>query len=117
MAQVYLDQLIELMAEIGPCLSTTADLTAGHFFSGAAVYADGRICISFTSAGLAIKLPQELCDKVMEKGGKPLQYFPNAPIKKAYVVLPPGMLGDKEALCFWIDKSVEYVLTLPRPKK
>lgn len=118
MAQAYLDQLTDLMAELAPCLAATAGLTLRHFFSGAAVYADDRICISFTPAGFALKLPQDLRNELMkEKGAKSLQYFPSAPLKKAYVVLPQRMLDDKEALCFWVDKSIDYVLTLPRPKK
>ena len=118
MAQAYLDQLSELMAGLAPCLSTTADLTIRHFFSGAAVYAADRICISFTPAGFALKLPRDLRSELLaEKGVESLQYFPDAPLKKAYVVLPQRMLEETETLCFWVDRSIEYVLTLPRPKK
>jgi len=60
MAKEYLDRLNDLMAEIAPDVSTTANLEVKHFFSGAAVYADGRICISLTPAGFALKLPNSL---------------------------------------------------------
>jgi hypothetical protein len=46
-----------------------------HFFSGAALYADGRICLSLTSAGFAIKLPEESGNTLMnERGAKRLRY-------------------------------------------
>lgn len=106
------------MAEIASDVSTPASLEIKHFFSGAAVYADGRICISLTPAGFALKLPDDLRARLMkEKGTKNLQYFPGAPIKKDYVVLPQRLLDDRDRLCFWVEKSIEYVLTLPQPKK
>ena len=64
-------------------------LECKHFFSGAAVYVDGKICISLTPVGFAVKLPEESRTFLMnEKGAKPLRYFPKGPIKKEYVVLP-----------------------------
>lgn len=118
MAKKYLDRLNNLMAEIAPDVSTTANLEIKHFFSGAAVYADGRICISLTPAGFALKLPAGLRDELLtQEGTKNLQYFPEAPIKKDYVVLPQRMLDDRDTLCFWVDKGIEYVLTLPQPNR
>ena len=118
MAKQYLDMLSELMADISSNLSTTANLEIKHFFSGAAVYADGRMCITMTPAGFALKLPAGLRDELLaQEGTKHLQYFPEAPIKKDYVVLPQRMLSDRDTLCFWVDKSIAYVLALPQPKK
>lgn len=118
MTKEYLDRLNDLMAEIAPDISTTASLEVKHFFSGAAVYADGRICISLTPAGFALKLPEALRDELMkEEGTKNLLYFPKAPIKKDYVVLSQRQLDDRDRFCFWVENSIEYVLTLPQPEK
>ena len=114
MAKVYLEKLRFLMAELAPYMSTTASLEIKHFFSGAAVYADEHICITFTPAGFAMKLPEGSRNKlVKEKGAKSLQYFPGAPTKKEYVILPPSVVDDREMLSFWVGKSIEYVLTKP----
>ena len=112
MAKEYLGRLSDLIADIASNLSTSANLETKHFFSGAAAYADGRICISLTPAGFALKLPAGLRDELLrQEGTKNLQYFPGAPIKKNYVVLPQRMLDDRDTLCFWVDKSIEYLLT------
>jgi len=50
-----------------------------------------------------------------QKGAKHLQYFPEGPIKKDYVVLPKTMLKDMRTLRRWVRVSIEYVLTLPEP--
>lgn len=89
MAKAYYDRLSALMAGIAPNLSVKEDLEIKHFSSGAAMYADGRICISLTPAGFGLKLPGDLREElVQEEGLQPLRYFPKAPIKKEYVVLP-----------------------------
>ena len=114
MAKEFFEKLSDLMAEMAPYISTPASLVIKHFFSGAAVYADGHICVTFTPVGFAIKLPTELRDELMkENGAKSLQYFPRAPIKKDYVLLPQKVLEDRDLLSGWVGQSINYVLTLP----
>ena len=116
MAQIYLDKLSNMMAEIASEISQLKDLEIKHFFSGAAAYVDGRIFLSLTPAGFALKLPDGLRKELTrDKGAKYLRYFPKSPIKKNYVVLPMKILDDKDMLYFWVEKSIEYVLTLPKP--
>ena len=118
MAKEYVDKLTDLMADLAEDFSSPAPLEIKHFFSGAAGYAAGRICITFTPVGLALKLPEALRTELLqEKDTKHLRYFPKAPVKKDYVVLPQRMIDDRDTLRFWLEKSVAYVLTLPRTKK
>ncbi|HLQ27238.1 MAG TPA: TfoX/Sxy family protein [Acidiferrobacterales bacterium] len=118
MAQEYLQQLTALIRQSASGRFKGVKLECKHFFSGAAVYADGRICISLTPVGFAIKLPEESRNILLnEKGAKPLRYFPKGPIKKDYVVLPNAMLKDVKVLRRWVKISIEYVLSLPRSLK
>jgi hypothetical protein len=50
-----------------------------------------------------------------ERGAKPLRYFPKAPVKKDYVILPKAMLKDMKTLRRWMTVSVKYVLSLAAP--
>lgn len=116
MATEYLEQLTDLLQKTTPAKNKGVKLEYGHFFSGAAVYANGRICMSLTPAGFAIKLPEKSRNALLkQKGVKRLRYFPNGPIKKDYVVLPKTMLKDARTLRHWVRISIEYVLTLPEP--
>jgi len=118
MAREYLEQLSVLIEKATSGQSKGVKLECKHFFSGAAVYADGRICMSLTPVGFAIKLPEESRSVLLKvKGIKPLRYFPKGPVKKEYVVLPKTMLKDTKTLRRWVKKSIEYVLTLPKPVK
>ena len=118
MAKEYLEKLTAIMKRATARRFASVKFECKHFFSGAAVYADGRICMSYTPAGFAIKLPENHRDRLLQKKGtKCLRYFPKAPIKKDYVVMPDSMLKDTRTLRSWVKLTVEYVLTLPKPKK
>ena len=118
MAKEYLEKLSAIMNRVTARRFMNVKFECKHFFSGAAVYVDGRICISLTPAGFAIKLPEEQRKILLQKKGtKCLRYFPKAPIKKYYVVLPDSMLNDTKTLQSLIKLTVEYILTLPKPIK
>jgi TfoX/Sxy family transcriptional regulator of competence genes len=118
MATQYLDQLSELMEQVTSGRLKGVHLECKHFFSGAAVYFNGRICMSLTPVGFAIKLPEESRNALLkQKGTTHLQYFPEGPIKKDYVILPKTMLNDMKVLRRWVKVSIEYALTLPAPVK
>jgi TfoX/Sxy family transcriptional regulator of competence genes len=86
-------------------------LECKHFFSGAAVYAKGRICASLTPVGFAIKLPKESRDILLKRRGvKPLRYFAKGPVKKEYVVLPKAIVCDPNCVRDLLETSVAYVL-------
>ena len=110
MVQVYVEQLTDLMKQAASRKHRDVRLEIKHFFSGAAVYANGAICITLTPVGFALKLPPERRTTLLEKhGATPLRYFPKAPIKKDYAVLPATIMDDRKALRGWVAKSIDYV--------
>ncbi len=116
MAKQYLDQLTALIRQATSGRFKDVNLECRHFFSGAAVYANGRICMSLTPVGFAIKLPEESRNTLLKhKGAKHLRYFAKGPVKKYYVVLSKTMLKDMRTLRHWIRVSIEHVLALPDP--
>ena len=112
-----MEKLRSLLRPVTDELAAGTMLEIRHFFGGAAAYANGRICISLTPAGLALKLPAHCRIQLIEAGAKPLRYFPNAPIKRQYVVVPPEIHKDEGQLTEWARKSIEHVLTLPPPQR
>src|SRR3989338_11061369 len=111
MTKEFLERLSELMMWSSSGELKKPKLEVKHFFSGAAVYVNGRICITLTPAGFAIKLPEELRNTLIkQKGAKPLRYFPKGHIKKNYVVLPKTMLKNAKTLRHFTEVSIDYVL-------
>ncbi len=116
MAKEYFERLDSLLRPVIGTLPPKVEVTIKHFFSGAAAYANGRICITLTTVGLAMKLPEDSRSELKKTGAKPLRYFPNGPIKQHYVVVPRTLWENQDDLAFWAQKSIDYALTLPRPK-
>ena len=105
--------LAALSAKITALDLPTADevqLESRHFFSGAALYANGRICASLTPAGFGLKLPVKVRERLINDGdGHELRYFENAPIKKDYVALSKSISEDPRALRSLVELSIAYV--------
>ncbi len=114
MAKEYVEKLRSLLEVTIRNLPPGVGVEIKHFFSGAAAYANGRICISLTTVGLAMKLPDDGCARLIEDGARPLRYFPNAPVKRKYVIVAEDLHEDE--VRFWVRTSIDYALTLPRPK-
>ncbi len=114
MVKEYLEDLRSLLRPAAAGLP--AGVEVKHFFGGAAAYADGRIFISLTRAGRAMKLPEDARNQLTGAGATPLRYFPDGPVKKDYVVLPSAVCEDAGRLKTWVRKSIDHVLTLPSPR-
>ena len=118
MAKEYLEKLTAFIEKATTDCFEGLSLECKHFFSGAALYAGERICISLTPVGLALKLPEKTRNRLLKnKTAVPLRYFSKAPIKKDYVLFPNGIEKGKRALYKYVKESVEYALTLPKPKR
>ena len=110
MAEPYLKTLSTIVVELELSSSKQIELECKHFFSGAALYANGKICTSLTPAGFALKLPAEVRKHLLESGeGKELRYFDKAPLKREYVVLPEALIADPKRLKKLLNQSVGYV--------
>ncbi len=110
MAEPFLELLSEKIAALDLPGSDEVLLESRHFFSGAALYANGKICASLTPAGFGVKVPATVRDRLIEKGdGRELRYFPKAPIKKQYVALSESVVDDPEALRLLLQQCIAYV--------
>lgn len=105
---LYLNELSALLDRIAPKQSREFIIECRHFFGGAAAYANGKIFMSLTKVGLALKLPEATRTILMEEGGTPLKYFPKAPIKKQYVVVSNKLAHDEMALAIRVKESISY---------
>ena len=87
MAKAYFEKLSQLVEELEIENQVAVDLMVKHFFSGAALYANGIICASWSPAGLAFKLTDAEVANLIEEGiAKPLKYFNKGNTKKGYAL-------------------------------
>jgi len=107
----------KLQSHVEAAAPPDIELRFKPMFGGIGVYADGRMCISLSDVGLALKLGEADRARLLKlKGAKPLQYEPDAPPSKSYVVVPGSMLTDRAALGRWIAASAAFARTAPAKK-
>jgi len=108
MAEPYYSQLRQILESLH---IPKATLECKHFFSGAALYANGNICASLGPAGFAVKLPEEKrLDLIREEKGSEFRYFASGPVKRDYVLLKESVIQDDQAFQEIFSQSVEFVL-------
>jgi TfoX/Sxy family transcriptional regulator of competence genes len=99
MATEYLEKLSRLVHELGIENEFDGPVEVKHFFSGAALYIDKTMYVSWSPAGLAFKLPEPEVSKLIDSGmAKPLKYFPKGNVKKGYALFEDP---DPENLNLW----------------
>ena len=114
MAEPYLERLSQIVSGFRPLFIDGVMLETKHFFGGAALYANGKICASLSPAGLAIKLPSEFRQSLIQDGeGKEFRFFAWGPVKREYVALSESILQDDETLGRLIAMSVSYAVGAP----
>ena len=110
MAEPYLERLAQIVDRLEPVSTGNVKLETKHFFSGAALYANGKICATLSPAGFAVKLPAQARSSLIEEHkGKEFRFFPNGPIKREYVALSDSILQDEDMLREIIYLSTSYV--------
>lgn len=109
MAEPYLTELKAIIGRINALGPEIGVVSCKHFFSGAAAYVDAQIFMSLSPVGLALKLPEADCARLFSQGATPLKYFPKAPVKKDYAVLPAQLVEDEKTLMEWVVRSMNFV--------
>ena len=97
MAKEYFEKLENLFSELGLDAEFGSKAEIKHFFSGAALYVDGSISVSWSPSGLAFKLPEQEVNELIASGKAiPLKYFAKGHVKKGYAVFENPSEGKAE---------------------
>ena len=104
MTKEYFVKLTNLIVEQNIEVEITLPMEVKHFFSGAALYVNGIICVSWSPVGLASKLLEEDVTKLIKSGhAKPLKYFPKGHVKKGYALFEnPDLSKREEWKRYWL---------------
>ncbi len=112
MAEPYLTKLTEMVHGARLEADLLAETECRHFFSGAAMYFAGKICVSLTPVGLAMKLPSSTLEDLMSSGvSRPLRYFEKGPVKKGYALLNEAFASDMNRVSPLLSESIKHAQT------
>jgi TfoX/Sxy family transcriptional regulator of competence genes len=92
-------------------------LTFRPMFGGILAYADGKPVASLSNVGLALKLAAEDQEALLKvKGAKRLQYEPDQPPSKSYIVVPLSLMKDARRFHDWVLKSIDCNKSSQKPR-
>jgi TfoX/Sxy family transcriptional regulator of competence genes len=95
-----------LQAQLSRAAPPDLDLAFRPMFGGIMAYADGKAFASLSDVGLALKLSgRDYAELIAAPGARALQYTPDMPPSKSYVVVPDAWLDDRERLRPWIVRG------------
>ncbi len=116
MAKPHLERLLQVVDHLGMQKKRGVTLEAKHFFSGAALYANGNICAFLNPAGFAVKAPASMQSLIWEGKGTELRFFATGPIKREIIAVARAATRDHEVLRMLIDAGVDFVTGLSGPE-
>lgn len=98
MSQTGLDAMQDRISQAAEAYDLDGELAFKPTFGGVCAYIGGRVFASLSDAGLAIKLPPDAQDELLQvPEARRLQYDPASPPSRQYIVVPPTVLSDKPA--------------------
>ena len=110
MAKVYYEKLSNILTELDIKREVAKPMEVKHFFSGAALYVNQSICVTWSPVGLAFKLPGKEADKLISSGkALPLKYFLKGHVKKGYALFENPDDENLQQLRRFFLKAVEQV--------
>jgi TfoX/Sxy family transcriptional regulator of competence genes len=117
MSQASLEQMQDEISAAAEAHNLDDELTFKPMFGGFCAYVNGRVFASLSDVGLALKLAPDAQAALLAKpDAKRLQYEPDAPESKQYIVVPDSIRNDKPTFADWVKQSAEWVLAQPAPK-
>lgn len=97
----------QLQAVVESAAPPDLELAFRPMFGGIMAYVAGKPFASLSNVGLALKVSGDTQRELLaEPGTKSLQYEPDKPPSKSYVVVAPGMLAEPDKLRPWLVRSV-----------
>ena len=111
MAEPYRMVLAQMAERLELSETAAVKIVVKHFFNGAALYANDRICLVHNPSGLALKMRPDERERLIKSGeGALFRVFPKGPVKREYVALSESLIGDQNRLLQLIQGSIGYVL-------
>jgi TfoX/Sxy family transcriptional regulator of competence genes len=103
-------------ARFAEVMASYPDAPVRKTFGSPCAYINGNMAVGWHSTGWFVKLPPDEAKELMEKdGGTQFMPMPGRAMNGFYT-LPSSVVDDEAALRSWIERSFDYVRSLP-PKE
>ncbi len=102
-----------LAARFAEVMAAYPDAPVRKTFGSPVAYVNGNMAVGLFGPDWFVRLSESAEVELMKvEGARPFSPMPGRP-KSGYVVLPGAVLEDGAALSRWIERSLDYVRSLP----
>jgi predicted nucleic acid-binding Zn ribbon protein len=102
-----------LAARFTEVMARYTDAPLRKTFGSPCAYVNGNMAVGLHGSGWFVRLPPEAADELLGlEGAVPFSPMPGRSMR-GYIVLPIQVLEDDAALSTWIERSLDYVRSLP----
>lgn len=107
----------EAVAAFEAATSGLPEAEPRKMFGYSCVFAKGNMFAGLHEAGMVLRLPEKQRTEFLRlKGAKQFEPMPGR-VMREYVVVPKVLLNAPEQLRTWVEKSLDYVSSLPPKAK
>lgn len=113
---VFMKNPAELIRRFTEAMSGYPDAPVRMTFGSPCAYVGGNMAVGLHGSGWFVRLPPAAAAELLAMdGAEPFSPVPGRPMR-GYVLLPPSVIGDPDELALWIERSLDFVRSLP-PKE
>ena len=102
----------ELADRVRAALADRTDVSERRMFGGLTFMLRGNMCCGVAKTNLMVRVGAEAYDEALAQPGARLMDFTGRPMKGMVFVGPEGY-EDDDGLRGWVERGVEYALSLP----
>ena len=107
----------ELIQKFGELVPRDPRVEQRKMFGYPAAFACGNMFMGLHQENLILRLPEpQRAELLSLDGASVFEPMPGRPMRE-YVVVPPALLSDLEAIRSWAARALEYGASLPDKKK
>jgi len=107
----------ELVQKFGELVPRDPRVEQRKMFGYPAAFAGGNMFMGLHQDKLILRLPEtQYADLLSLDGASVFEPMPGRPMRE-YVVVPPALLSDSDAIQLWTARALDYVASLPDKKK
>jgi TfoX/Sxy family transcriptional regulator of competence genes len=104
-----------LKARFAAVMDAFPDAQRRQMFGYPCAFVDDQMFTGLFGSGWMVRLSEEDRSALLSSGGTPFEPMPGRTMRE-YVMFPPEMIEDDQAMHRWLERSLVYARSLP-PKE
>jgi hypothetical protein len=104
---------LEIVERFATVMGRYPDLERRQMFGYPAAFVGGNMATGLFAEHWVVRLPDADLAMAIADGAAPFEVMPGRPMK-GFVVIPPAVVADDDAIGTWLEKGIAHAGAMPR---